>query len=379
MRRAGELAFVKAVSEALPWSFGALAVAFATILTLQYVQGSAAGQPALGFRLAAALLPAFGVMSAALAAILAWFVAKRTGYSLPPVALAGVASFALALPRGPAASAIDYLRTLGAAGLFVAILACGAVAASIALARRLLHGRAADWAGAAFATACFAALFAAHFSPASFILAALKPIAYLGDSYVALVLIVAIETLLWTAGVHGPALLAAVVTPVYLTMQAQNTHAYYAHVPLPFVVVVSLFLFVFPGGAGATLPLAAMLAVSRVPRLRRVGRVTLIPALFNINDPLLFGTPVVFNPYFVVPFVGAPLVLATVTYAAVAWGLVARAAFYVPSSVPSVVGAYLATWDVRSIALVAFNVVLAGVIYYPFVRAYERHELEAVP
>ena len=74
-----------------------------------------------------------------------------------------------------------------------------------------------------------------------------------------------------------------------------------------------------------------------------------------------------------IPFVAAPLVLATVTYVAVASGLVARAAFYVPSSVPTFVSTYLATQDLRAIALAALNIVLATLIYYPFVRAYERH------
>jgi len=107
--------------------------------------------------------------------------------------------------------------------------------------------------------------------------------------------------------------------------------------------------------------------------LRKIGRVTLLPSLFNVNDPLLFGAPVVFNPFFVIPFVGTPMVLATVTYAAVATGMVARAAFYVPSFVPSVVATYLATGDVRAIALTLVNIALAFAIYYPFVRAYERH------
>jgi PTS system cellobiose-specific IIC component len=153
----------------------------------------------------------------------------------------------------------------------------------------------------------------------------------------------------------------------------QNTHAFGMHAPLPYIVVVSLFLFVFPGGAGATLPLAGLLALSQVQRLRRVGRMTLLPALFNINDPLIFGAPVVFNPYLVIPFVGAPLVLATLTYVVVSAGLVARPAFYVPSSVPTLISTYLATGDVRAIALVIVNIALATIIYYPFVRAYERH------
>ncbi len=372
LRRMADLPFIAAVREALPWSFIGLAAAFAVIFSLQLMTG-AGSAPTLGLRLAGALLPSFGVMAMALVVVLAVRLARAARYRVAPLVAGGCASFALALPRPFGPNAVAYLQTIGASGLFVAILACGVAASAIAAFRRRLRAPLADWLGASLATAAFAALFALHLSPAAAIAAAMHPIARLGDSYAALMAIVLIETLLWTAGVHGPAVLAAIVTPVYLTMQIQNTHAFTAHAPLPYIVVVSLFLFVFPGGAGATLPLAALLAISRVPRLRRVGRATFIPSLFNLNEPLLFAAPVVFNPHLVVPFVGAPLVLATLTYAAVATGLVARAAFYVPSSVPTVVSTYLATQDVRAVGLVAINVAVATAIYYPFVRAYERH------
>ncbi|MGA8534197.1 MAG: PTS transporter subunit EIIC [Candidatus Tumulicola sp.] len=376
MRRLGELPFVAAVREALPWSFIGLAAGFAAVLAVQLRTGTFTG-PSLGLRIAAALLPAFGIMAATLVVVLALRLARATAYSAIPVVLGSVACFALALPHPLGREPIAYLRLLGASGLFIAILACGITAAWIALMRRTLGVVAASWAGAALAVATFAALLAAHVSLANAIAAAMQPISRLGDTYVALVVIVLVQTLLWTAGVHGPAVLATIVTPVYLTMQMQNTHAFGAHTPLPYIVVVSLFLFVFPGGAGATLPLAALLAISRVPRLRRVGRVTLLPAFFNINDPLIFGAPIVFNPYLVVPFVVAPCVLATITYGVVAAGLVARAAFYVPSSVPTLVSTYVATQDVRAIALALFNIAVAAAIYYPFVRAYERYVIAA--
>ncbi len=372
MRRLGELAFVAAVRDALPWSFLALAAAFVVILGAQLAAGEPK-TPSLGLRLASALLPAFGVMATALTILLAVRLARVAGYAVAPLVTASAASFALALPRPFGPDIIEYLRVLGASGLFVAILACGVAAGWIALLRRRLRAPFADWGGALLGVATFALLYALHFSLPAAIVAAMHPIARLGDTYLALMAIVLIETLLWTAGVHGPAMLAAIVTPVYLTMQIQNTHAFTAHAPLPYIVVISLFLFVFPGGAGATLPLAGLLAISAVPRLRRVGRATFIPSLFNLNEPLLFAAPVVFNPHLVVPFVGAPLVLATVTYVAVAAGLVSRAAFYIPSSVPTFVSTYLATQDFRAIALAAVNIALATLIYYPFVRAYERH------
>lgn len=370
MRLVGDAHFLVAVRDALPWSFAGLLLAFAVLFGFGL---RAAPQLALGVRVASALLPSFGAMACVLAVLLPWRMARVAGYRVLPFSCASVACFVLALPRPFGPAPIAYLHALGATGLFLAILACGTVAAATALMRRATGDAPSAWLGGGIAMAVFAALLLGRVSLASAIAAALAPIARLGDSYVALIAVVLVQTLLWTAGVHGPAMLATVVTPVYLTMQMQNTHAYAIHAPLPYVVVVSLFLFVFPGGAGATLPLAALLSVSRVPRLRRVGRITLLPAIFNINDPLIFGAPVVFNPYLVVPFVGAPLVLATLTYLAVASGFVSRAAFYVPSSVPTLISTYVATQDVRAIALAALNIVLAALMYYPFVRAYERH------
>lgn len=378
MRRLGELPFVAAVREALPWSFIGLAAAFVAILALQLRSG-APQSASLGLRVASALLPAFGVMAAALVVVLPLRFARTARYGAPALLAGSVGGFVLALPWPVGPDPVAYLRFLGASGLFIAILSCGITGVWIALLRRRLSPAIADYGGALLGIATFAALAALHFSLPGAIAAAMHPIARLGDTYLALIVIVAIETILWTAGVHGPAMLAAIVTPVYLTMQMQNTHAFTQHAPLPYVVVVSLFLFIFPGGAGATLPLAALLALSRVPRLRRVGRATFLPSLFNLNEPLLFAAPVVFNPHLVLPFVGAPLVLATVTYAAVALGFVSRAAFYVPSSVPTFVSTYLATQDVRAVALAAVNVALATAIWYPFVRAYERHVAAQTP
>ncbi len=136
---------------------------------------------------------------------------------------------------------------------------------------------------------------------------------------------------------------------------------------------MSLFLFVFPGGAGATLPLAGLLAISRVPRLRTIGRVTILPAFFNTNEPLLFGVPVVFNPFLIPPFVIVPVLLATVTYAAVALNLVGRPIYYVPSSIPTLLSTFLATLDWRAVILAIANIAIATLVYLPFVRAYERH------
>ncbi len=375
MHRLGEFPFVAAVREALPWSFCGLAAGFVIFFVLQMV-GQPASSDSLAVRLSTALLPAFGLMAATLVVLLAVRLSRRTGFVLPALLVSSVGGFVLALPRPYGPDVVQYLRTLGASGIFLALLSCAVAGTFISVCRRVTP-RWGDWVGALVTIALFAGLQLLHVYPSAVILQLMRPMATLGDSYAALMVIVLVETLLWTAGVHGPAVLSALLLPVYLTMQIANTHAFGAHAPLPYIVVVSLFLFVFPGGAGATLSLAGLLAISRVPRLRRIGRLTLIPGIFNVNDPLLLGAPVVFNPFFVVPFVGTPLVLATVTYVAVAAGLVARSAFYVPTFVPAPLATYVATQDLRAVALTLVNIALALIIYYPFVRAYERHLIEA--
>ncbi|MFN2528500.1 MAG: PTS transporter subunit EIIC [Candidatus Baltobacteraceae bacterium] len=367
MQRFGELPAMLAIREALPWSLVGLAAGL-----LLFFLASFHDAPALPFakRYAAALLPGFGLMSVTLAAILPYKLAVRLRISPALLVATTMAAFFLSPPTARIVDFATYLRAIGASGLFLAI-----VIAMVASALCLLIKNNVVAALIIVGAAWFA--FSHHLSLSDAVLALLRPLAFLGDTYLALILITCVETLLWTGGVHGPALVAGIITPVYLVLQQQNTTAYYDHAPLPHIVVTSLFLFVFPGGAGATLPLVVLLLFSRVERLRKVARYTLLPSICNINEPLLFGLPLVLNPFLAVPFVLAPAVLATVTFAAVKWGFVRAPAFYYPSSIPSLLSTYLATLDWRAVILVSVNIAIAGAIYFPFVRAYERHEMQA--
>ncbi len=371
LARIADAPFLLAVRDAFPWGFGGLLISLAVIWLLVH-------------RVSVALLPSFGVMAVVLAIALPITLARRTGYALALVLPASLIAFAIMLPQAPGLS-LAYLQELGPTGIFLAILASGVVAAALAVGRfvrpshirlgalRLAQGDIASIAALGTTMSALAIIvFVLHVDVSREIALALQPLARLGDSYVALLLIVAAQMLLWLCGVHGSAMLSAILTPVYLTMQMENTAAFAVHLPLPHVVVSSLFLFVFPGGSGATLPLALLLAISRLQRLRRIGRIALLPALANANEPLLFGLPVVLNPFFAVPFLLAPLVVATVSYAAIALGFVARPAFYVPPFVPAPISTYLATLDPRAPLLLLVNLVIAALIYLPFLRAYER-------
>lgn len=363
LRRFGELPAMVAIREVLPISFAGLLAGAAVMFWFIHAD-------TLGGRFFTTLIAGFGTMSATLVALLSFRFARLVA---APVALAAITActiFALSLPQPYGRDLIVLAKDLGPSGLLLAIVIALVTVGAIDYA----HKRA-NVAGGVFAATLLVAialgLFLLHVSLASGIAALMRPLGTLGDSFPAFLLIVIVETLLWSAGIHGPALLAGVITPVYLALQVENMHAQAAHTPLPHIVTVSLFLFVFPGGAGATLPLLAMLMRSTSERARKVAWTAALPAIFNINEPVLLGLPIVMNPILVVPLVVAPAVLACVTYAAVALGMVARPSLYIPSSVPGPIAVFLATGDWRAVVLLLVNIALSAVIYYPFFRAYE--------
>jgi PTS system cellobiose-specific IIC component len=360
------------IQRALPISFGGLAVGLVAFMIAQ-PRGTLLERFSLSFT------AAFGVMSAMLLVVLAFELARRR--SVPPwlaVATCG-AAFALSLPYRSATTFESLARALGSSGLFLAIGIALLGVDALAAGRRAAGARTGFAAASLLVVGAAAGLLAAGISLTAALDTAIAPLGNLGDSLTALLVITLVETLLWTIGIHGPALLAPVVLPVYISLQLQNTEALARHDPLPHIVTVSMFLFVFPGGAGATLPLVLLLLRSRVKRIRTVAFATLLPSLANANEPLMFGLPLVLNPVLGIPFVVAPLVLAVVSYYAMVLGLVARPAYYIPSTIPLPFGAFLATKDWRSIVLMFVNVGLAAAIYAPFVAVYERHEREREP
>jgi cellobiose PTS system EIIC component len=325
-------------------------------------------------RLYGSFAPAFGVMSVLLVVLLSVDLARRRAVPAWIALPVAGGAFALSLPYARVAGPSELARSLGSSGLFLAMLAAIVTVTALRFARAHLGLVAGSAIAAAAILGGAAASLALGVSPATVLAGILAPLGLLGDSLAALLVIVVVETLLWLVGIHGPALLAAIILPVYLGLQAQNTDALAHNAPLPHIVTVSLFLFVFPGGAGATLPLVLLLLRSRVRRLRGVALAALVPAIFNANEPLMFGLPLVLNPVLAPPFVLVPVVLAIVTYLSVAHGLVARPALYVPSSVPTFASVFIATKDWRACLLVLVNILLGLALWAPFVAAYERRE-----
>jgi PTS system cellobiose-specific IIC component len=186
-------------------------------------------------------------------------------------------------------------------------------------------------------------------------------------------------TLLWSVGINGDNAMDALVAPVFLQYLAANVEAMTAGQPLPYVTAYGFFtVFVNVGGTGATLGLALVLLRSREPGYRQVSRLSLPTQVFQINEPIFFGMPIVLNPVFMVPYVVNALCLTAATYLLMDWGLIRKPFVNVPWTTPPVIGHYLVTGgDWRAAVWGVLSIGLAMLVYYPFARAAERQRLRA--
>ncbi len=201
----------------------------------------------------------------------------------------------------------------------------------------------------------------------------MKPAEKLGDSLLCVIVVNLALHVLQFAGVHGVAVINAVFLTFWQSWLAANADAHLAGQPLPHVTAYPFYQwFVWIGGAGASLPAAVTLLFSRNKHTRHIGRIALLPSIFNVNEPLIFGLPIVLNPALAIPFVLAPVVCGFTAYWAIAHGWVSRPFIEVPWVLPCFLGAPLSTGDSRALLLLGLNFLTSAAIWYPFIRAYER-------
>ncbi|MBY1337905.1 PTS transporter subunit EIIC [Clostridioides difficile] len=131
------------------------------------------------------------------------------------------------------------------------------------------------------------------------------------------------------------------------------------------------------GGLGATLPLVIMMCLSRVGRIKAIGRACIVPSIMNINEPVIFGAPVAWNPFLMLPMWIGTIVISITTYLSMSMGFVT-----IPSKVfnlwyvPFGISTFMVNQDVRGLIVLAINIVLLFMIWYPFFKAYEKEEIK---
>lgn len=205
-----------------------------------------------------------------------------------------------------------------------------------------------------------------------------EPLQGLGDTLPAAMIISFLNHLLWFFGLHGTNILGSVIEPIYLPLIEENLNLFSSGVSAFDVpnLVTKPFLdsFVFMGGSGTTIALIiAILIVVRQEKnhpYREVAKLSAPAGLFNINEPVIFGLPIVLNPVMLIPFIFIPVLLTVISYVALATGIVPKTVAILPWTTPPILSGYLVTggsW--RGIGLQIVNIGVAVLLYIPFVMA----------
>lgn len=210
-----------------------------------------------------------------------------------------------------------------------------------------------------------------------------KPLGALGSSLWGTLIIIALNSLFWFVGIHGANTINPVIQPIWLQNTDANRIAFQAGHALPHIVTNEFMMnFVWMGGGGTTIGLVICLWLFvRSKNNKAMGSLSVAPGVFNINEPVLFGLPVVLNFKLLIPFVLTPMITAVITYFSMATGLVAKpAGIVVPWTMPPVISGYLATGGKISGAVIQLITLALSVgIYYPFVRSMDKAELRNEP
>lgn len=190
----------------------------------------------------------------------------------------------------------------------------------------------------------------------------------LTKSWLGIMVILFLIHALWVVGIHGASIIGAFITPIMLTNMDENTLG--AHIPFAGEFNNSLVIL---GGSGSTLLMTFFIAFcAKSSQLKILGRASAVPAIFNINEPIIFGMPIVYNPYLALPFFLAPMACGTLGYFAINTGIINPIIALIPWPSPMGLGAFIGTGGDYKAAIVAvLSAILALLIYLPFVKLYD--------
>lgn len=180
--------------------------------------------------------------------------------------------------------------------------------------------------------------------------------------------IIFISQLFWLLGIHGGLIVSPIRNPLAIAALAANIAAFEAGLqPSEPITLGFWFVFIVPGGAGLTfcLILANLLASKRDDH-RMISKTALIPGVFGISEPMVFGLPLILNPTFAIPFTLGPVITTALALFAVEIGFITPNIVDVPFGLPLGLGAFLG-FGINGVILQLLILFIGTLIYLPFV------------
>ncbi len=195
------------------------------------------------------------------------------------------------------------------------------------------------------------------------------PLRGFGTSYLGTLTAVLVEHFLWSLGLHGSSIVIfPIFEPMWIVNLQENISSGAHHIVTQPFYENGIWI----GGSGATLPVVVyMLVFAKSKLLKQIGRIGIAPGLFNINEPVTFGLPIVLNPFLMIPFIATPAIVMTVQYLGTAIGLFPLCNYMVPWTTPFLVSGFLMTQSLMGIVAQLISFVVAFLIWLPFIRIWD--------
>lgn len=194
------------------------------------------------------------------------------------------------------------------------------------------------------------------------------------QSYLGVVIIVVLTSVFWILGMHGVGVLGTILRPFWLYMIIDNFLSYLFSQPVHYIGTESfLSWFVWIGGSGATLGAVFWMRLfAKSSHLKKIGNESLVSGIFNINETVVFGLPVVKNKHVVIPFVLVPLLCATITYILMAFHYISLPQLIIPWVFPTLIGGFLACMmNINTLIVSIALIFISFLIYSFFLRKYD--------
>ena len=208
-----------------------------------------------------------------------------------------------------------------------------------------------------------------------FIIQLLSPLFSASETYLGLSIIAGAMAFFWFCGVQGPSIVQPAVVPIMIANTAANLQMYQAGHQASHVLAMNTMDYVMNfGGTGSTLVLAYIfMFFAKSKQLKAVGSASFIPGTFSVNEPILFGTPIIMNPMFFFPFILTPIVNVCMFKFFVDVLGMNSIMYTMPWTLPGFIGIPVSTgFAPLSFVYVALIIVLDILVYWPFFRAYDK-------
>lgn len=224
----------------------------------------------------------------------------------------------------------------------------------------------------------FAATGYGSFLELIYTLIAMPAQAFIGNNIFGAIGLSVTSSLFWFLGINATSTLNGVIRPVWMQLQEQNMAAIQAGQVPPHILTEQFYDLIYMGGIGATLAVCILLAIrAKSKQYKEIGKISVLPGIFNINEPVMFGLPIVLNPIAFIPLVVTPVVLIIINYFAMYTGIVPKPnGIYLPWTTPPLIQGYLITGSIKGSLLQLFDMFVVMGIWYPFIKVMDKKQCE---